>query len=103
MKRLFDHDPMTGITEYFHYDASNDTFLIEAVQDMEPFIEAARASFNQFTSGRDKWGDGQHVARVPNVIYQQWLLEGKHRDQAFLKRWLNDSANAAFRTRPGVI
>lgn len=101
--RFFGHDPLTGITEFFHYDESNDTFLIEARQDIEPIVEAARASFNEFTSPRDRWGDHQRVAFIPNVVLQQLMLEGKLWDQAYMTRWLNDPDNAVFRTRPGVV
>lgn len=103
MKRLLDHDPLRGVTEIFHFDAASDTFSIEAVQDVEPIIEANKASFNSFSSGRDRWGDQQRVAHIPHVVLEQLMREGKLWDQDYMKRWLNDPDNAVFRTRPGVV
>lgn len=106
-KRLFDYDPMTGIVEWFDYDESDDTFTIRMDQDLEQIVEANKTQFNTFSSGRDKWGEDfdrkTHVARIPMVVYQQWMIDGKLTDQAFLRKWLNDPSNAAFRTRPGVV
>lgn len=101
-RRLFGHDPATGVTEYFHYDETNDTFLIETVQDIEAIAEANKASFNAY-SGHEKWGDGDKVAHIPNVVLQDLMRSGKLWDQAFMKRWLNDPDNQVFRTRPGVV
>ena len=100
MRRFLDHDATLGITNFFHYDAADDTFTIEAVQDMEPLVETNKQAFN---GPHGSWGDGKVVARVPLIFYDQWMREGKHRDQSFLKRWLNDPDNSAFRVRPGVI
>jgi hypothetical protein len=100
MSRLLDYDALTGISEIFHYDETNDTFLIETRQDIEPFVEANKRLYNE---RQERWGDGQRVARIPNVIYDQFLREGKLQDQAYLRRWLNDPDNRVFRTRPGVI
>lgn len=106
-RRLFDHDAQSGITEFFHYDATNDTFLIEAVQDVEPIVENNKARFKEFSSGRDRWGDDfdnrTHVARIPMVVYQDLLTTGAYRDPVYMKRWLNDPDNAVFRTRPGRV
>jgi hypothetical protein len=102
-RRLFDRDPVLGITEFFHWDEASDTFHIEAVQDVEPAIEANKQSFNSYTSPRDSWGAMHRVASVPLVIYQEWMKTGAHRDQGFLRRWLNDPENRFFRTRPGRV
>lgn len=106
-RRLFDVNTWSGAVEYFHYDESSDTFTIEMVQDLEPLAEVNKAQFNEFTSARDPWGEfgdrGTHVARIPPVIWQQWYIDGSWRDQAFLKRFLNDPDNRVFRTRPGQV
>ena len=101
-KRHFDFDPATGINEIFHYNEDG-SFAIEAQQDVEPIAEASKRSFNAFSGAKDKWGDGQRVASIPLVILQDWMASGKIRDQAFIKRWLNDPDNAVFRTRPGRV
>jgi hypothetical protein len=101
--RFFDYDPFTGILEKFHYNEDDDTFLIEAIQDTTAIEEAAKTSFNSYDSPRDRWGDYQRVAHIPNVILQDLMLSGKLKDQAYMKRWLNDPDNAVFRTRPGRV
>lgn len=101
-RRLFDHNPMTGETQWFHYDETNDTFLIESVQDLEPMVEAAKASFNSY-SGNERWGNGRHVAYIPNVFMQELMISGKIKDKDYMRRWLNNPDHAAFRTSPGRV
>lgn len=102
-RRLFDHDPEAGITQWFHYDDSNDTFFIETVQDVEAHVEANKREFNQYTSGRDRWGDYQKVAHIPNVVLADLMATGALWDQAYMRKWLNSPENAVFRTRPGRV
>jgi len=76
MKRLFDHDPLTGMTEYFHYDEKTGAWGIESVQDMEPFLELNKAlqnmpDYSKNGIKREWW----HVARIPVIIQQKWLDE----------------------------
>ena len=101
-KRLFDYDPFTGIREVFHWN-DDGTFSIEAQQDIEPALEANKQSFNSYSGPTAKWGDMHKVATIPLVILQDWMTSGKIKDKAFIKRWVNDPDNAAFRTRPGRI
>lgn len=99
--RFFDYDPFTGIRQDFEYDAGTDTFVIRELQDIQPHIEANKAKFNEFSSGRDKWGDMSLVASVPPIIANQLMMEGKIHDQKWLRAWLDNPDNAVFRTRPG--
>lgn len=36
MKRVLDHDPMTGITTWFHHDPLTDETTIQEVSDLNP-------------------------------------------------------------------
>lgn len=107
MKRLFDHDPLTGITEWFHMEDGDDSFTIQTTQDAAPLIEANREHFNQFDSARtpfgDKIGASSKVASIPLNVYMDLKTKGILRDPAAFKRWLNDPDNRAFRTRPGTV
>lgn len=107
MKRLFDYDPVTGTRQWFHWNEADDSFTIQTEQDVSQIVEANKASFNAFTSGKDKWGEefGQRtrVASIPLNVYQDLKKRGVLKDQAALKRWLNDPDNAVFRTRPGTV
>ena len=38
-----------------------------------------------------------------NTLPYEMKAEGKLDDQAYMKRWLNDPDNRAFRTRPGEV
>jgi DNA-directed RNA polymerase specialized sigma54-like protein len=101
-KRHFDYDPVTGLNEVFIWN-DDGTFTIQVQQDVEPAIEANKKIFNEYSGPRDKWGEMHRVASIPLSIYQEWLQSGKTKDKTFIKRWLNDPDNAAFRTRPGKV
>lgn len=97
MRRIFDKDPMTGITRYWHM-RDNGEFVIETQQDVSGLIEMnKRDQLNQ----KDGWGDGRHVARLPlNVIYdlkRKGILDDP---KAFMK-YLSDSDQNKWRTKTG--
>jgi hypothetical protein len=99
-KRVLHHDPIIGITEIFHGSEDGDSFTIETIQDVQPLLEKNKQDFNE-VSGTDRWGDGKLVARIPMVIYDQWIREGIVDDQAKLKAKLNDPDNRFMRIWPG--
>lgn len=110
-KRLFDRNPLFGITRYSYYDPDKDLLHIETVQDVEPVIELNKAQFNN-TDERASWTDGmQKVATIPLHILEDLmakgiLVPGKQGDGNGNKRfkaWLNDRDNRFFRTRPGRV
>lgn len=101
-RKLFSHDPLTGITKYWHYDPDTDRAHIETVQDVQPLIEQNNSLRNEVTS-LDRWGDGKKVADIPLHIYWDLKKKGILDDQKALRRWLNDPANLAFRTFPGRV
>lgn len=106
-KRLFDYDPLTGVSEWFEYDDASDTFTIQTTQDASSIVALNKAHQAEFTSGRDRWGDGfdhrTKVASIPLNIYMDLQKRGTLRDPVAFKRWLNDPDNLAFRTRPGTV
>lgn len=101
-KRLLDHDPYLGITEYFHYDDDAGTFTIQYQQDPTQIIEQNKAQFNA-TDERAKWGEWQKVATIPISIWADLKQKGIIDDKAAFKRWLNSPDNQFFRTRPGKV
>lgn len=109
MKRLLDHDPLTGVTEWFEYDDSNDTFTIQNEQDVSGLVEWNGFQANHFNRADDKWGDGfdhrTKVASIPlNIYFDLKKRFGSMRENPRAwKRWLNDPDNVAFRTRPGRV
>lgn len=102
MKRLFDIDPLSGVKRYFHYDELTDEATLTAEQDVTKVLEDAKRRRNSF-SKLDRWGDGKVVASVPLSIYYEWMRDGKDRDTAFLRKWLNDPENSGFRIFEGRV
>ena len=39
-KRQLDYNPVTGETEWYHYDSIEDKFTLEKMQDIEPILIA---------------------------------------------------------------
>lgn len=97
-----DYDPMTGITEQFYYDPETGDVGVEYVQNVEPILELNKAQLNQFDE-RTPYGPEamHHVGRIPGIFLQTnpELLK----DEAAVKKWLNNPDHRAFRTRPGKI
>lgn len=76
MKRLFDHDPETGVTEIFHYDEMTGDVHIETKQDVAPLLERNKALQNE--DGYTKNGiknEMWHFAHIPIVVQLKWLVK----------------------------
>lgn len=98
--RLWDHDPVTGVTKWYldlgtHYAIRTDT-PVDELLDLN--AEKMKASNGQ------RFGDGQVVGSIPMDIYQSQLAQANQNgDTAYIKRWLNNSDNQKFRTFRGHI
>lgn len=101
-KKLFDYDPETGTTKWWHYDADKDEAKIETVFEVGDIIEANKAEFNS-TDERARWGEWSKVASIPMALFYRLKQQGIIDDQAAMKRWINDPDNRLFRTRPGRV
>ena len=101
-KRVLDHDPFLGITEYFYYDDDTGECRIEQVQDASRIIEQNNAQRN-LTDRNTRWGEWSKVASIPMNIWADLNAKGITRDKAAFKRWLNDPENRFFRTREGQV
>ena len=101
--KLFDINPLTGTRKMWHYDAEKDEATIETIIDATQVVEANKNRFNSFDEKANWKGDKHHVASIPMALFYQMKAEGKLDDQAYMKRWLNDPDNRAFRTRPGEV
>jgi len=100
-KRLFDHDPETGITRWFHFDDANDQFYIQTRQETQDIVDQNMREANEAKSG---WtGDWHKVASIPLTTFMELQKKGITQDQAALKKWLNDPDNAYFRTKYGTV
>lgn len=101
-KMPFSVDPVTGAVETFYYDHATDDFHIHRVEDVTPILELNKAQHVAHTDS-DWRGDMHKVASIPMSIFLELEKKGITKDPKALKRWLNDSDNAAFRTRPGRV
>lgn len=104
--RLFDHDPLTGMTEYFYYDPDTDGFTIETVQNVGAILELSKYMNNNAPL---RWGDFTHVKHIPAVfameLAKQGIMSAGYRilDEARFKAWLNERDTNFLRTRPGKV
>ena len=100
-KKVFSHDPMTGITKYWH-DNQVGTVTIESDQDVKAIMEANQFGRKEMDK-HTKWGEMSRVASIPLTLYYELQKKGILDDQAAMKKWLNDPDNELFRTRKGKV
>lgn len=101
--KLFDINTETGTRKMWHYDAEKDEATIETIIDATQIVSDNKDRFNSFDEKANWKGDMHHIASIPMALFYQMKAEGKLEDQAYMKRWLNDPDNRAFRTRPGEV
>lgn len=103
MQKKLSYDPMTGVTEWF-VSKDDGTFDIVMEQDITDIAEVANDD-RKDRRGTGGWkGDGMHkVATMPMTVLQEFMNRGELQDQNAIKRWVNDPANAIYRSRSGRI
>ena len=101
-KRLFDYDPETGTTKWWHYDADKDEATIETVFEVGDLIEQNKRLYAD-TDERTRYGEWSRVASIPMALFYRLKNQGIIDDPAAMKRWLNSPENRFFRTRPGRV
>lgn len=99
-KRIFDTDPLTGITRYWHVK-DNGEFVIETEQRLS--VDESNTRARNATDKHTKWGDMSRVASIPLSVYYDLKRKGIVDDPKAIKKWLNDPDNRAFRTREGTV
>lgn len=99
MKKLFDHDPTTGITKYWHVKG-NGEYVVETVQDVKQIANQNKRQYNDSTG---KFGEFSKVASIPLPVYYELKRRGIADDPKALKKWLNDGDNQVFRTKAGKL
>lgn len=101
---------MSDVKTKYHYEGGR--LIVERVQDIEPTIEANKKEMGEWSGHNEssRWkGDFHHVARIPEVVIEKWCNENGFtyadfiKDPKIAKRFLNDSQNCLFRTKPGRI
>lgn len=103
MSILFDYDPVTKTRKDFHWNESDESFVIESKQDVTACVELSQAEFNAHDE-RTPWkGDMVKAASIPMNMVGELQRLGIWYDDKALAAWLNDPANKRFRTRPGKL
>ena len=98
--KIFNIDPVSGISSYWHYDDTTDTAIIEKRQDVSGIIDANKAQFNE---DHGRYGEWNKVASIPLAVFYDLKMKGIVDDPVAMKKWLNDPDNRFFRTRPGRV
>lgn len=114
-RRVLDHDPLTGTTRYFTYDEVTGEFGIQTEQDVTDVLDLNKHHYNS-TDERARYNargkespTGARVASIPLAVLPELeklglvAASGQILDQKGFRKWLNDSENLAFRTRPGRV
>jgi len=75
-KRIFDFDPLTGITDIFEYDSLTDTTTLSRHQDVQPILEDNKLLQNnpEYTKHGFK-NEFWHYGSIPIVLIEKWLNE----------------------------
>lgn len=100
--RLVEFEPDTGLRRY-ELDLGNGTTIVRTeYYKTEELIEQNKQSLNDSTNKR--WGDGKVVASIPlNTFFRELAPALNNHDPNYVKKWLNDSDNGAFRTFGGRV
>lgn len=97
------------IAEHWRFEGVK--LVCERVQDVEPYLEANKAAYNEVSSWRPFAGkNGRVVADIPNVIIERWMREGFNifnentpDYQKKLRQRLNSNEYRYLRVTPGRI
>lgn len=99
-KRLIALDPLTGTACYVDYNEADDSFTIVNEVDPRQIIERNKRLYNDAPA---RFGDLADISSMPELLRWQLVQEGIWDDPKARARWLNDSDNRAWRTRPGRV
>lgn len=98
-----DVDPVTGVVTEWYVDEHSDQVITRRYSPgMDDLLERNKAALD--ASQHQRWGDGRIAASVPREIFEKHLWHAfVNDDHAYIKRFLNDPDNRAFRTFKGNV
>jgi len=97
--KVFSRDPDGTVTYFMD---NGDSWILKTETPIDSLIADNKAELNASDGAR--WGDGKVVARLPlNLFFDKLAEPIKQRDKKYIKRFLNDGDNAAFRTFKGNV
>ena len=74
MARLLDYDPLTGSTQWFHWN-NDGTFAIEYQQDVSRIIELNKRTAIESDAKKQMSNDWVKYASIPAILVQKWKNE----------------------------
>lgn len=103
---VLNHDPETGITDYFHVLEDGKEWAVESRQVVDGLLEV-----NQQVQHADtgRWGDGRCVASIPFTVLEQLKKDGmidgifNVKNNNDFSKWLNKSENKRYRWKLGNV
>ena len=101
-RRLVSENREIGQRQYW-VDHDNGDVTIQTVQTIDDVAEANKSAFNQVDERAGWKGDMHRVASIPMSVFYDLQRKGILNDPVAMKKWLNDSDNRVFRTRPGQV
>ena len=77
MPILFDHNSVTGVSQYFDYDPAKDTYYLTSTQDISGMLDKIK----QARDNPETWDKGvkqewAHFASIPPVVEMQLKQKG---------------------------
>lgn len=103
-KRLLSSD--VDRREWYWSNTETGDVALQTEWLLDPILEQAKARYNQFDERANWKGDMHHVAWLPqSVVEYEWRVNRRRvlTDKDFIRHWVNQPENRAFRTRPGRI
>lgn len=103
---VLNHDPDTGITEYFHVLEDGREWAVESRQDVSGVL-AVNQELQKLDDG--KWGDGRCVATIPFTVLEELqrigMIDGMFnvKNNTDFAKWLNKAENKRYRTKLGRV
>jgi hypothetical protein len=94
-----EQDIASNTRSLFHYDHTDDTFVLRDEQDATALVEENKERYNTAPTGWDRFQN--HVANIPMVVWNDLVRRGIAYDEKRFRAWLDDRDNMLFRTRPG--
>ena len=98
---LVDVDHASGRSVWSYFDGEKTVYRVDY-----PVGQTIQANAEKMSSATTNWsGEWHHVASVPlNVAWDSGLVDASsQRDDKWMSRFLNDSDNRAWRTKPGAL
>lgn len=93
--RLLDHDPLSGMTQWFKHDADAGKNYIHYTQDAQPVLDVCKMENNHADRAKEMRGDIVHVARVLPATQLEWFAKYG------VKMWERDHLPAVHRLLDG--